>query len=145
MRAMPDIDAVWTVFSVWTVRTPFDTGALGRTTELVVSLDGICKASTPDVDEQPARHSEASTKLTTPKIRIFDLYAKQNRPKAGTAPPDNQAFPNEKLPTKFESKFTFGLWQLSNRCVSLTSPGVDSTAGMPLPPSPRLTLCGLMA
>jgi hypothetical protein len=78
---MPDIDAVSTVFSLTTVFKPFDTGALGRTTELVVSLDGICKASTPDVDEQPARYSEASTKLTTPKIRIFDLYAKQNRPR----------------------------------------------------------------
>ncbi|CDX17395.1 hypothetical protein MPL3356_240005 [Mesorhizobium plurifarium] len=88
MRAMPDIDAVSTVFSLTAVFTPFDTGALGRTTELVVSLDGNCKASTPDVDEQPARQSAASTKLTTPKIRIFDLYARQNRPKAGTTPPE---------------------------------------------------------
>ena len=46
------------------------TGALGRTMELVVSLDGTCNASTPDVDEQPARQSAASTKLTTPIIRI---------------------------------------------------------------------------
>jgi hypothetical protein len=46
------------------------TGALGRTTELVVSLDG-CKASTPDVDEQPARQSDANTKPTTPEIRIW--------------------------------------------------------------------------
>ncbi|MDG4875567.1 hypothetical protein P9273_10700 [Mesorhizobium sp. WSM4935] len=74
---MPDIDAVSTVFSLTAVLTPFDTGALGRTTELVVSLDGICKASTPDVDEQPARQSEASTKLTTPKIRI--LTCTQNK------------------------------------------------------------------
>ncbi|CDX27273.1 hypothetical protein MPLSOD_100395 [Mesorhizobium sp. SOD10] len=77
MRAMPDIDAVSTVFSLTAVLTLFDTGALGRTTELVVSLDGICKASTPDVDEQPARQSEASTKLTTPKIRI--LTCTQNK------------------------------------------------------------------
>jgi hypothetical protein len=46
------------------------TGALGRTTELVVSFDG-CKASTPAVDEQPARQSEANTKLMTPEIRIW--------------------------------------------------------------------------
>jgi hypothetical protein len=46
------------------------TGALGRTTELVVSFDG-CKASTPAVDEQPARHSDATIKPTTPEIRIW--------------------------------------------------------------------------
>jgi hypothetical protein len=49
------------------------TGAGGRITELVVSLDGFCKskASTPAVDEQPARHSDATKKLTTPGIRIW--------------------------------------------------------------------------
>nr|WP_296745765.1 hypothetical protein [Mesorhizobium sp.] len=122
----PDIDAVSTVASVsvvLTTRPAFATDALGRTTELVVSLDGICKASTLDVDEQPARQSDASTKLTTLGIRIFDLYAKQNRPKAGTTPPDNQLFPNEKLPTKFESKFTFRpAPSHAIRCVRAASP-----------------------
>src|SRR3954465_2197449 len=48
-------------------------GARGRTTELVISLDGFCmsSASMPDVDEQPARHSDAITKLTTPGNRIW--------------------------------------------------------------------------
>ncbi|ESX91893.1 hypothetical protein X755_26800 [Mesorhizobium sp. LNJC405B00] len=46
------------------------TGALGRTTELVVSFDG-CKPSTPAVDEQPASHSDANMKLTTAEIRIW--------------------------------------------------------------------------
>ncbi|WP_245268560.1 MULTISPECIES: hypothetical protein [Mesorhizobium] len=48
-------------------------GAGGRITELVVSLEGFCKssASTPAVDEQPARHSDAIKKLTTPGIRIW--------------------------------------------------------------------------
>ncbi|MDX8528215.1 hypothetical protein RFM68_27435 [Mesorhizobium sp. MSK_1335] len=81
MRAAPDIDAVATVLSVSALLTPFDTGALGRTTELVVSLDGICKASTPDVDEQPATLSDASTKVTTLKIRI--LTCTQNKTDRG--------------------------------------------------------------
>ena len=48
-------------------------GAGGRITELVVSLDGFCKskASTPAVDEQPARHNDAIKKLMTPEIRIW--------------------------------------------------------------------------
>nr|WP_245445587.1 hypothetical protein [Mesorhizobium kowhaii] len=48
-------------------------GAGGRITELVVSLDGFCKssASTPAVDVQPARHSDATKKLMTPGIRIW--------------------------------------------------------------------------
>jgi hypothetical protein len=48
-------------------------GAGGRITELVVSLDGFCKsrASTPAVDVQPARHSDAIKKLATPGIRIW--------------------------------------------------------------------------
>ncbi|WP_245516944.1 MULTISPECIES: hypothetical protein [unclassified Mesorhizobium] len=70
------------------VFTALATGALGLTTELVVSLDGTCKASTPDVDEQPARQSDATTKLTTPEIRILTCTQIQNRPKAGTAPPE---------------------------------------------------------
>ncbi|MER9556018.1 hypothetical protein [Mesorhizobium sp. M0323] len=47
------------------------TGAGGRTTELVVSLDGTCSASTPEVDVQPARHSAAIEKMTTPDNRIW--------------------------------------------------------------------------
>ncbi|WP_250888750.1 hypothetical protein [Mesorhizobium sp. dw_380] len=48
-------------------------GALGRTTELVVSFDGFCmsSASTPDVEEQLARHSDAIMKLMTPGNRIW--------------------------------------------------------------------------
>nr|WP_258593151.1 hypothetical protein [Mesorhizobium sp. AR07] len=48
-------------------------GAGGRMTELVVSLDGFCKssASTPAVELQPARHSDAIKKLMTPGIRIW--------------------------------------------------------------------------
>ncbi|MER8571476.1 hypothetical protein NKH19_10520 [Mesorhizobium sp. M1338] len=48
-------------------------GAGGRITELVVSLDGFCKskASTPAVDVQPARHSDAIKKLMAPEIRIW--------------------------------------------------------------------------
>ena len=59
------------------------TGAGGRTTELVVSFDGFRKssASMPDVDVQPARHSDASKKLTTPGNPHLDLYAKHNRPR----------------------------------------------------------------
>nr|WP_245436951.1 hypothetical protein [Mesorhizobium helmanticense] len=57
------------------VGTPTDgpeaTGALGRGTELVVSFDGICRASTPAVDEQPASQSDASEKMTTPGNRIW--------------------------------------------------------------------------
>jgi hypothetical protein len=49
------------------------TGAGGRITELVVSLDGFCKssASTPAVDVQPARQSDAIKKLMAPGIRIW--------------------------------------------------------------------------
>nr|WP_287328522.1 thiamine biosynthesis protein ApbE [Mesorhizobium sp.] len=47
------------------------TGAGGRTTELVVSLDGTCSASTPDVDVQPARQSDAIEKMMTPDNRIW--------------------------------------------------------------------------
>ena len=43
----------------------------GSATELVVSLDGTCSASTPDVDVQPATHRDPSMKMTTPGNRIW--------------------------------------------------------------------------
>ena len=66
-------------------------GALGRTTELVVSFDGFCmsSASMPDVDEQPARHSAAITKLTTPGNRIWTCT--RNTTDRRRRPTDNQA------------------------------------------------------
>src|SRR5438445_9294404 len=66
-------------------------GALGRTTELVVSFDGFCmsSASMPDVDEQPARHSDAITKLMTPGNRIWTCT--RNTTDRGQRPTDNQA------------------------------------------------------
>ncbi|MER9653085.1 hypothetical protein NKJ26_06155 [Mesorhizobium sp. M0152] len=81
-------------------------GALGRTTELVISFDGFCtsSASMPDVDEQPARHSDAIKKLMTPGIRIWTCT--RNTTDRGRQPTDKpDPVMNVKLPIKIESSF----------------------------------------
>jgi hypothetical protein len=70
------------------------TGALGRTTELVVSFDGFCRssASTPDVELQPERHSAAIKKLVTPANRIWTCT--QNTTDRGRDGADGQTSPS---------------------------------------------------
>ncbi|WP_210235233.1 hypothetical protein, partial [Mesorhizobium sp. M2D.F.Ca.ET.206.01.1.1] len=106
-RAVSSADATSTLLrGAFALATGTDAiGALGRTTELVVSLDGFCmsSASMPDVDEQPARHSDAITKLMTPDNRIWTCT--QTQQTEGDGRRTTRRVMNEKLPIKFESSF----------------------------------------